>query len=140
MSDNAILRTDTAAPAPGRIIAFLLLAAALVALPFAVKALGQPALVPLATRALIYAIAAASLNLALGFGGMVSFGHAAFFGALIVGLVDTSLRAFAPGLLRHVMTGSEADALGAGLASMGIYLLMAIVLLVRPKGLFPAHV
>ncbi|RYE31909.1 MAG: branched-chain amino acid ABC transporter permease [Hyphomicrobiales bacterium] len=72
-------------------------------------------------------------------GGVGSI-RGAFFGALLVGLVDTSLRAFAPGLLRHVMAGSEADALGAGLASMGIYLLMAIVLLVRPKGLFPAHV
>src|SRR6478736_5112604 len=72
-------------------------------------------------------------------GGVGSI-RGAFFGALIVGLVDTSLRAFMPGLLRHVMAGSEADALGAGLSSMGIYLLMAIVLLVRPKGLFPAHV
>ena len=72
-------------------------------------------------------------------GGVGSI-RGAFFGALLVGLVDTSLRAFMPGLLRQVMTGSEADALGAGLASMGIYLLMAIVLLVRPKGLFPAHV
>ena len=72
-------------------------------------------------------------------GGVGSI-RGAFFGALLVGLVDTSLRAFMPGLLRHVMTGSEADALGAGIASMGIYLLMAIVLLVRPKGLFPAHV
>jgi branched-chain amino acid transport system permease protein len=71
--------------------------------------------------------------------GGVGSVRGAFFGALIVGLVDTSLRAFAPGLLRHVMTGPEADALGAGLASMGIYLLMAIVLLLRPKGLFPAH-
>ncbi|MCO5089602.1 branched-chain amino acid ABC transporter permease [Bosea sp. (in: a-proteobacteria)] len=71
--------------------------------------------------------------------GGVGSVRGAFFGALIVGLVDTGLRAFAPGLLRHVMTGPEADALGAGLASMGIYLLMAIVLLVRPKGLFPAH-
>jgi branched-chain amino acid transport system permease protein len=72
-------------------------------------------------------------------GGVGSI-RGAFFGALIVGLVDTCLRAFLPGLLRHVMTGSEADALGAGLSSMGIYLLMAIVLLARPKGLFPAHV
>lgn len=72
-------------------------------------------------------------------GGVGSI-RGAFFGALIVGLVDTSLRAFLPGLLRHLMTGSEADALAAGLSSMGIYLLMAIVLLVRPKGLFPAHV
>ncbi|HEV7338164.1 MAG TPA: branched-chain amino acid ABC transporter permease [Bosea sp. (in: a-proteobacteria)] len=72
-------------------------------------------------------------------GGVGSI-RGAFFGALLVGLVDTVLRAFLPGLLRHVMAGSEADALGAGLASMGIYMLMAVVLLVRPKGLFPANV
>lgn len=72
-------------------------------------------------------------------GGVGSI-RGAFFGALIVGLVDTVLRAFLPGLLRQVMAGSEADALGAGLASMGIYMLMAVVLLVRPKGLFPANV
>lgn len=64
----------------GRLAALIALGAALIALPFVAKALGQPALVTLATRALIYAIAAASLNLALGHGGMVSFGHAAFFG------------------------------------------------------------
>ena len=64
----------------GTILAVLAAALALVLLPFAAQALGQPALVPLASRALIYGIAAASLNLALGFGGMVSFGHAAFFG------------------------------------------------------------
>lgn len=72
-------------------------------------------------------------------GGVGSI-RGAFFGALLVGLVDTVLRAFLPGLLRQVMAGSEADALGAGLASMGIYMLMAVVLLVRPKGLFPANV
>lgn len=71
-------------------------------------------------------------------GGVGSI-RGAFFGALIVGLVDTCLRAFLPGLLRHLLTGSEADALASGLSSMGIYLLMAIVLLARPKGLFPAH-
>jgi branched-chain amino acid transport system permease protein len=71
--------------------------------------------------------------------GGVGSVRGAFFGALIVGVSDTLMRAFLPGLLRGMMTGSEADALGAGLSSMGIYLLMAIVLLVRPKGLFPAH-
>ena len=71
--------------------------------------------------------------------GGVGSVRGAFFGALIVGVSDTLMRAFLPGLLRGVMTGSEADALGAGLSSMGIYLLMATVLLVRPKGLFPAH-
>jgi len=41
---------------------------------------GQHFYVGLATRILIFAMAASSLNLILGFGGMVSFGHAAFFG------------------------------------------------------------
>jgi branched-chain amino acid transport system permease protein len=63
----------------------------------------------------------------------------AFIGGLALGVLDTCLRAFLPGLLRQVMAGSEADALGVGIASMGIYLLMAIVLLFKPKGLFPAE-
>ncbi|MDO9525026.1 MAG: branched-chain amino acid ABC transporter permease [Gemmobacter sp.] len=62
----------------------------------------------------------------------------AFVAGLMLGIIDTMLRAFLPGLLRHVMPASEADALGIGIASMGIYLLMALVLLVRPKGLFAA--
>jgi len=68
--------------------------------------------------------------------GGVGSVRGAFYGALLAGLIDTLLRAFLPGLLRQVMTGSGADALGAGLSSMGVYLLMAIVLLLRPKGLF----
>ena len=69
--------------------------------------------------------------------GGVGSVRGALFGALIVGMFDTMLRAFLPGFLRGVMQGSEADALAAGLSSMGVYLLMAMVLLVRPKGLFP---
>ncbi len=60
------------------VLVLLLLAAA--ALPLAADALGQPATTGLATRIACLAIAAASLNLILGHGGMVSFGHAAFFG------------------------------------------------------------
>jgi branched-chain amino acid transport system permease protein len=62
---------------------------ALIALPFATEAMGQPALLSLATRVVIYAIAAASLNFILGYGGMISFGHAAFFGvgAYTVGIL-----------------------------------------------------
>ncbi len=60
------------------------LLAALVVLPFALPliadAAGYPAATALATRILIYGMAAASLNLVLGYGGLVSFGHAAFFG------------------------------------------------------------
>lgn len=68
-------------------------------------------------------------------GGVGSI-RGAFFASLLLGVVDTSLRAYLPGLLRQVMVGPDADALGAGISSMGIYLLMAIVLLIRPKGLF----
>jgi branched-chain amino acid transport system permease protein len=57
----------------------LLLAAGL--FPLVMEALGQPFYISFGARVLIYAIAAASLNLVLGYGGMVSFGHAAFFGA-----------------------------------------------------------
>ncbi|MGD9863284.1 MAG: branched-chain amino acid ABC transporter permease [Pseudodonghicola sp.] len=60
----------------------------------------------------------------------------AFVAGIGLGVVDTCLRAFLPGLLRGLMPASEADALGLGISSMGIYLLMAIVLLFRPKGLF----
>jgi branched-chain amino acid transport system permease protein len=49
-------------------------------MPILTDVLGQPSFLSLMTRVLIYGIAAASLNLVLGYGGMVSFGHAAFFG------------------------------------------------------------
>lgn len=65
---------------PRILITLALCLGALAALPLIAATLGNPALVTLATRILIYAIAAASLNLVLGYGGMVSFGHAAFFG------------------------------------------------------------
>ncbi len=43
-------------------------------------ATGEPYYVNLASRVALLGMAGAGLNLALGFGGMVSFGHAAFFG------------------------------------------------------------
>jgi len=54
--------------------------AGLVAFPPLAQALDQGFYVSLMSRVLIYALAATSLNLVLGFGGMVSFGHAAFVG------------------------------------------------------------
>ena len=58
----------------------LVTVAALLALPTLVAAFNVPSVVGLATQILIYAIAAMSLNLVLGYGSMVTFGHAAFFG------------------------------------------------------------
>ncbi len=56
------------------------LVALLVAVPLAATAAGEPFYVTLATRIAILALAAVGLNIALGLGGLVSFGHAAFFG------------------------------------------------------------
>jgi branched-chain amino acid transport system permease protein len=56
------------------------LALALLAAPLAAAALDEPFYVALASRVAILALAGVGLNLALGAGGMVSFGHAAFFG------------------------------------------------------------
>ncbi|MBN8534214.1 MAG: branched-chain amino acid ABC transporter permease [Rhizobiales bacterium] len=80
----------------------------LMALPWLAKATGSPATIGLATRILIYAIAAASLNLVLGFGGMVSFGHAAFFGlgGYVVGILYHHFIASEP--LFGVISGSNA--------------------------------
>ena len=61
-------------------IPFAILAILLIALPPLLEAMGQRYLIGTVTRVFIYAIAAMSLNLILGFGGMVSFGHAAYFG------------------------------------------------------------
>jgi branched-chain amino acid transport system permease protein len=55
--------------------------ALLVALPLVLQAFGYLFYVSFASRVMIYAIAATSLNLLLGYGGMISFGHAAFVGA-----------------------------------------------------------
>lgn len=56
------------------------IALALLAAPLAALGLGEPYYANLASRAAILALAGVGLNLALGYGGMVSFGHAAFFG------------------------------------------------------------
>ena len=48
--------------------------------PFAIELLNKPFWMDVVTRVIILGIAAVSLNLILGYGGMVSFGHAAFLG------------------------------------------------------------
>jgi len=70
-------------------------------------------------------------------GGIGSI-RGAFIAAVFVGLVDTVGRAFLPDLLRMVLSASAASTLAPALSSMLIYLLMTIVLVVRPAGLFPA--
>ncbi|MCB1757726.1 MAG: branched-chain amino acid ABC transporter permease, partial [Gammaproteobacteria bacterium] len=71
-------------------------------------------------------------------GGIGSI-RGAFVGALLVGLVDTLGRAFLPDVFRLFMNQATADTGAASVAAIGIYLLMALVLIVRPRGLFPVQ-
>ena len=70
-------------------------------------------------------------------GGIGSI-RGAFVAAIFVGLIDTIGRAFLPDLLKLALTSSAASTAAPALSSMLIYLLMAIVLVLRPEGLFPA--
>ncbi len=70
-------------------------------------------------------------------GGIGSI-RGAFLAALIIGLVDTLGRSFSVDVLRLFMGPSPARVVGPAIASMLIYLLMALVLYFRPTGLFPA--
>jgi branched-chain amino acid transport system permease protein len=71
-------------------------------------------------------------------GGIGSI-RGAFIAALLIGLVDTLGRSFSTDILRLVMGPSPARMAGPAIASMSIYVLMAVVLYLRPAGLFPAR-
>jgi branched-chain amino acid transport system permease protein len=70
-------------------------------------------------------------------GGIGSI-RGAFVAAIFVGLIDTVGRAYLPDLLGLFLSPSGASTAGPALSSMLIYLVMAVVLIVRPEGLFPA--
>jgi branched-chain amino acid transport system permease protein len=71
-------------------------------------------------------------------GGIGSIGGA-FVAALLVGLLDTLGRSLSVELLSAVVSPSVANQIGPALASMLIYVLMAAILIFRPKGLLPAR-
>ena len=63
----------------------------------------------------------------------------ALVGAILVGLVDTMGRVLLPKLLALLLPANEAGPVGAALASMLIYIVMALILAFRPSGLFSAR-
>ena len=106
-------------------VTFLFLAA----LPAITVVLEQPFYLTLAARILIFAIAALSLDLILGFGGMISFGHAAYvgLGAYAVGVM--SFHGIDNGWLQLLVAivGSSVVAFVIGaicLRTSGIYFIM----------------
>jgi branched-chain amino acid transport system permease protein len=70
-------------------------------------------------------------------GGIGSI-RGAFVASVLVGLIDTMGRAFLPDLLKAMLSPVAAATVAPALSSMLIYVIMAVVLVVRPEGLFPA--
>lgn len=116
----------------------------LLAVPLAAWASDEPFLVTLATRAVIFAIAGVGLNFALGFGGLVSFGHAIYFGlgGYAMGILAYHAQTFTPlmewpftmegtklmpviWLVAIIVSGLAALAIGAlSLRTTGVYFIM----------------
>ena len=71
-------------------------------------------------------------------GGIGSI-RGAFVGSVLVGVVDTFGRTLLPHLFRELLPPQWASAAGPAVASILIYVLMAVVLFVRPQGLFAAR-
>jgi branched-chain amino acid transport system permease protein len=112
-----------------RLILWGIAVVALIALPPLMTAIGQTFYIDLVRRIMILAIAAVSLNLILGYGGMVSFGHAAYLGigAYAVGILG--FYGFTNGLLHWAVAigASALVALAIGAVSIrasGVYFIM----------------
>ncbi|WP_457325452.1 branched-chain amino acid ABC transporter permease [Roseateles sp. P5_E11] len=137
MMSTAYLRPATLVP--------LVLFAGLLAVPFVAQATGQPFWISFFTRILIYAIAASALNVALGFGGLVSFGHALFLGLgsyavalpaahgidsgwvhLLISLGVCSLVALAVGAISLRTSGMSFIMITLAFAQMGYFLLVSL--------------
>ncbi len=124
--------TLSSAPHPFRIRGALLplvLFALLAAVPFVAGAIGQPFYVSLVTRIMIFAIAALALDLVLGYGGMVSLGHAGYMGvgAYAVGIlsfhgVDSGWVQWPLGMVAAALAALVIGALS--LRTRGVYFIM----------------
>lgn len=134
---NSLFRSSAALP--------LLLFAGFAAVPFVATALEQPFWISFFARILIYAIAASALNLALGYGGLVSFGHALFMGLgsyavalpafhgvdsgwahLALCIVVSALVALAVGAISLRTSGMAFIMITLAFAQMGYFLLVSL--------------
>ncbi|TNE38886.1 MAG: branched-chain amino acid ABC transporter permease [Alphaproteobacteria bacterium] len=108
----------------------------LAALPFLTDMMGDSYYTGVTSRVLILAIAATSLNLLIGYGGMVSFGHAAYLGlgAYIVGIgafhaiedgIDWMLNGYYQLAATLILSALVALVIGAiSLRTRGVYFIM----------------
>ena len=104
----------------------VLLLLILAVLPLLTQAFDQRYLLSIGTRIVIWAIAAISLNMILGYGGMVSFGHAMFFG----------IGGYAVGILAHHGIASGWIQWPAGIVAAALWAAVIGALSLRTRGLY----
>jgi len=112
-----------------RALAMLAALAALAAIPLVAGLVNQPFYLDLFRRIMIFAIAAVSLDIILGYGGMVSFGHAAYLGigayAVAIPALHGVHSAWVQWPLAMALSGLAALAIGAiSLRTSGVYFIM----------------
>src|SRR5262249_15020218 len=111
-----------------------LLIAILVALPLVAWLSGQHFVVTVLTRAVVLALAGVSLNLILGYGGMISFGHAVYLGVGGYAVGILAQHGLSHGFLHFglAMAGSAVLALGVGALSLrprgGYFIMITLAL------------
>jgi branched-chain amino acid transport system permease protein len=98
----------------------------LAVLPLVALSMGGGYLISLGARVMIFAIAAVALDLLLGYGGLISFGHAAFIG----------LGAYAVGILAAHGIGDALIALPAALALSAFYAFLTGIVCLRTSGVY----
>jgi len=109
-----------------KIIFWAILIAILALLPPVILALKQPFYLDLVRRIMILAIAAVSLNLILGYGGMVSFGHAAYIG----------IGAYAVGILGFYGIANGWVHLGVAIGASALVALAIGAVSIRTSGIY----
>ena len=109
-----------------RTVTVVVLLAALAFLPVYVELGGSRFLLTLFTRIIILAMAAVSLNLILGFGGMMSFGHAVYLG----------IGGYAVGMLAHEGIYSGFVQWPVALAASALFALVIGALSLRTRGVY----
>ncbi|MBV8791516.1 MAG: branched-chain amino acid ABC transporter permease [Pseudolabrys sp.] len=109
-----------------RAVVIATLLAALLLLPLYTSLTGDRFALTLFTRIVILALAAVSLNLALGYGGMVSFGHAAFLG----------IGGYAVGILSYEGVGSGFVQWPIALGASALFALVIGALSLRTRGVY----
>jgi branched-chain amino acid transport system permease protein len=127
MADSVMTQADAPAPPPALRAAWPALAmfAVLALVPVLAPALGLGSYaLTVASRIMIFAIAAVSLDLILGYGGLVSFGHAAFIG----------LGAYAVGILADAGVGEGLVLLPAAMLAAALFALLTGAVSLKTRG------